>query len=134
MWRDIAGLRAENHDLKDDLGDAKKALKVAEGSRKAMERAESAEEQLKHGGQDELKRLTDELKEREAAELQLQADVAKLQHQQEQSENLCASLQRQEEATCEVLNQKSEQLATMTSEKQRLQEEGRQYLGISHLT
>lgn len=67
MWRDVAGLRAENNDLKDDLGDAKKALRQSEDStRRALERAEAMEEQVNSNGQDELKRLSDELKEREA--------------------------------------------------------------------
>ncbi len=67
MWRDIAGLRAENNDLKDDLGDAKKALRQSEDStRRSLERAEAMEEQVNSNGQDELKRLSDELKEREA--------------------------------------------------------------------
>ena len=67
MWRDVAGLRAENNDLKDDLGDTKKALRQSEDStRRALERAEAMEEQVNSNGQDELKRLSDELKEREA--------------------------------------------------------------------
>ena len=147
MWRDLAGLRAENNDLKDDLGDAKKALRQAEdSSRQAMERAESAEEKVKEmTSGDEVKQLREdteflgilheglefrvesegltlgqflvkisgelvkkwwlnlkrirtleELKEREAKEMHLESDVAKLQHQQEESETLCASLKRTE--------------------------------------
>ena len=63
MWRDIAGLRAENNDLKDDLGDAKKALRQAEEtSRNALERAEVAEEKVKSSGQDEVKQLREDRK------------------------------------------------------------------------
>lgn len=62
MWRDLAGLRAENNDLKDDLGDAKKALRQAEdSSRQAMERAESAEEKVKEmTSGDEVKQLRED--------------------------------------------------------------------------
>ena len=59
----MAGLRAENNDLKDDLGDAKKALRQAEETgRSALERAEVAEEKLKSSGQDEGKQLREDRK------------------------------------------------------------------------
>eukprot|EP00434_Breviolum_minutum_P012444 symbB.v1.2.010962.t1/scaffold727.1/size198231/7 len=128
MWRDVAGLRAENNDLKDDLGDAKKALRQSEDStRRALERAEAMEEQVNSNGQDELKRLSDELKERETTQIQLEADVAKFQHHHEQSESLCASLRHAEELTRAEFQQTSEEFLNEKTEKQRLQQEAQEF-------
>jgi len=71
----------------------------------------------------------EELKEREAKEMQLESDVAKLQHQHEESETLCASLQRTEDSAKEALEQRSEELARVNAEKLRLREEGEESLG-----
>lgn len=61
--------------------------------------------------------------------MQLESDVAKLQHQHEESETLCASLQRTEDSAKEALEQRSEELARVNAEKLRLREEGEESLG-----
>ena len=73
------------------------------------------------------------MKEREAKEMQLESDVAKLQHQHEESEHLCASLQRTEDSAREALEQKSQELAGVNVEKLRLKEEGEESLGVLSL-
>lgn len=46
MWRDIAGLRAENNDLKDDLLEAKKAQRQAESRPEISGELERLKEEL----------------------------------------------------------------------------------------
>ncbi|CAJ1344288.1 unnamed protein product [Effrenium voratum] len=121
-WRDIAGLRAENNDLKDDLSDAKKALRQAEeAAKQALDRSQTVEEELKASGDpQQQQRLVSELESSQASEGQLRSEVAQTRQELEDAEARSAALQRGEQHAQAEWRVHAEELTSATEEQDAL--------------